>query len=208
MVYAPLQGVVLQGNEALCRVFKGSDPPAPETLAALGLTENQFEAFCLTPQEAQAYLEPRWSETFEPTAVTLFLTQACTMSCSYCYCHGGKGGSMPWERAKAALDLAIGNALKVETQFQPESARGRCWRVLALNSRPVSGTSSGNAEPLPSFPTTSAWAPTDSTTRSRSAISANTPTAPRYPSTVSGGARPLPPDRRRRAHRRRGPPNR
>ena len=133
VVYAPLQGVVLQGNEALCGVFKSRGTPAPEVLAGLGLTEHQFAAFCMAPQEAQAYLEPRWPETFEPASVTLFLTQACTMSCSYCYCHGGKGESMPWERAKAALDLAIGNARRLKRNFSLNlhgGDVGACWPLF------------------------------------------------------------------------------
>lgn len=133
LIYAPLQGIVLQGNDALCRIFKGCHSPPPEALAAIGLTEHQFATFCMAPQEAQAYLEPRWPETFEPTDVTLFLTQACTMSCSYCYCHGGKGSSMPWERAKAALDLAIGNARRLKRHFSLNlhgGDVGACWPLF------------------------------------------------------------------------------
>ena len=133
LVYAPLQGVVLQGNDALCGVFKECNAPAPEVLAGLGLTEHQFATFCMAPQEAQAYMEPRWPETFEPEAVTLFLTQACTMSCSYCYCHGGMGDSMPWERAKAALDLTIGNARRLKRHFTLNlhgGDVGACWPLF------------------------------------------------------------------------------
>lgn len=133
IVYVPLQGVVLQGNDALCKIFEGHNTPAPKVLSELGLTENQFATFCKAPQEGQAYLEPRWPDTFEPTNVTLFLTQACTMSCSYCYCHGGRGNSMPWERAKAALDLTIENARRLKRNFSLNlhgGDVGACWPLF------------------------------------------------------------------------------
>ncbi|WP_020587923.1 radical SAM protein [Desulfobacter curvatus] len=49
--------------------------------------------------------------TFCPHEVTLFLTSRCNLRCRYCYADAGyKSIDMPWEVAKAAIDLCADNA--------------------------------------------------------------------------------------------------
>ena len=46
-----------------------------------------------------------------PTAVTLFLTTACNLRCTYCYASGGeRSRSLDPETAFTAIDLVVGNA--------------------------------------------------------------------------------------------------
>ena len=48
---------------------------------------------------------------FRPTETTLFLTRACSLRCVYCYASGGEHPNlMPWQVAKAAVDLVVENA--------------------------------------------------------------------------------------------------
>jgi uncharacterized protein len=48
---------------------------------------------------------------FRPHEVTLFLTSRCNLRCRYCYADAGhKAVDMPWETAKAAIDLVSRNA--------------------------------------------------------------------------------------------------
>jgi len=50
----------------------------------------------------------------EPTSVTLFLTTACNLRCTYCYASAGDtpAKSMPLEVAKRGIDFVAANALK------------------------------------------------------------------------------------------------
>ena len=49
---------------------------------------------------------------FQPTMVTLFLTNNCNLRCVYCYASSGDAvvRTMPWEMAKAAIDYVAHNA--------------------------------------------------------------------------------------------------
>lgn len=48
---------------------------------------------------------------FCPHEVTLFLTSRCNLRCRYCYADAGlKNVEMPWETARAAIDLVAANA--------------------------------------------------------------------------------------------------
>lgn len=48
---------------------------------------------------------------FQPHEVTLFPTSRCNLRCRYCYADAGKKScDMPWEIAKAAIDLVAENA--------------------------------------------------------------------------------------------------
>ncbi len=58
------------------------------------------------------------SQAFQPTAVTLFPTNQCNMRCIYCYASAGecRPKQMTWLMAKAAIDLVMENARKVNSQ--------------------------------------------------------------------------------------------
>lgn len=56
---------------------------------------------------------PRFPENYEfcPHEATLFLTSRCNLRCRYCYADAGKKSiDMPWNIAKAAIDLTARNA--------------------------------------------------------------------------------------------------
>src|SRR4051794_40654230 len=83
LIYAPLQKSALIGNEdvlqTLARIESGEEPKPGDSLAGLlrllGILDPGTE------------MPPSGSRTGDPapTTVTLFLTTACNLRCTYCY---------------------------------------------------------------------------------------------------------------------------
>jgi uncharacterized protein len=111
ILYAPLQGAVLEVNGSygahLQRALGGDE----EALGELGLTLAALERFTETPPGARRRFDLRW-RSFEPTSVTVFLTHRCTLRCAYCYCRGGEGADMPWPVFERAVRFTLDNALR------------------------------------------------------------------------------------------------
>ena len=114
-LYAPLRRMVVSMNRAavgsVSRYLNPSDSPlTPEdagvisSLRSAGLFSEPFPTPPVTPDD---YL-------FRPHEVTLFPTTRCNLRCRYCYASAGtRQVDMPWEIARAAIDLVIENARAV-----------------------------------------------------------------------------------------------
>jgi uncharacterized protein len=73
----------------------------------------------------------------EPTSVTLFMTTACNLRCTYCYANAGETPlkSMPLDVAQRGIDFVIGNAVRrglpqVEVAFHGGGEPTVNWQVL------------------------------------------------------------------------------
>src|SRR5207245_1388891 len=63
------------------------------------------------PADQPPELKP---DAWKPTEVTLFLTNACNLRCSYCYASAGDyKGSLDLETARAAVELVAKNAVEL-----------------------------------------------------------------------------------------------
>lgn len=112
LVYAPLRRAAFVANPALAARLNGlrpgdDAPPHAEMLEWLTRME-MAGAGC----EPVPDLEP--AATPEPTSVTLFLTTACNLRCSYCYARSGDSAPewMPLDLAKRAVDFVAANAVR------------------------------------------------------------------------------------------------
>jgi uncharacterized protein len=112
LIYAPLRGAAAVVNApaavAVARYLKeGAEGLAPaesriiDRLREQGLLGGEPAALPLFPEKY----------VFCPHEVTLFLTSRCNLRCRYCYANAGhKSVEMPWDVARAAIDLACRNA--------------------------------------------------------------------------------------------------
>ncbi len=93
-------------------------------------------------------LDPPAPEQFSASSVSLFLTSACNLRCTYCYGRGGEHPQqMTWEMARSALDLAeqsrVGENLSVHFHGngEPTLAFGLLKKCVAharqISSGPV-----------------------------------------------------------------------
>jgi uncharacterized protein len=113
ILYAPLLGVAAQINAELangiarlkespedCRTLLG--PEATNALLELGL---------LSPRPFPPLAPDSRKERFAPTTVSLFLTSACNLGCTYCYASANESPkSLAWPVARRAIDLVFDNA--------------------------------------------------------------------------------------------------
>ncbi|HNX49169.1 MAG TPA: radical SAM protein [Thermoanaerobaculaceae bacterium] len=110
LVYAPLAGRVLRVNAASVRQLKtylaSGDATAvdPELVKRLGGLRWLDSPVAPVPLPADRH--------YHPTAVTLFLTSACNLRCTYCYAEAGDVAvrTMPEEIWRSAIDLVVRNA--------------------------------------------------------------------------------------------------
>ena len=138
LVYAPLRRAAFVGNarvvNTLADIAEGRFDPASEPDAAL-------LAFlrCLEIVDAGAETAPItvFEGTPEPTHVSLLLTTACNLRCTYCYASAGdtKLEVMPLEVATRGIDYVAANARKQNlSQFQITYHGGGeptlNWRVI------------------------------------------------------------------------------
>jgi uncharacterized protein len=74
----------------------------------------------------------RWA----PTGATFSNTQKCTLRCKYCYAEGGRLDNLdiPWDVAKAAIDLIVRNAtvqqVNPDIRFLGEGEATASWSVF------------------------------------------------------------------------------
>lgn len=112
ILYAPLHGMVLLVNDAYIDCFKGALCGDSASITSLGIDNKIIEGLTSCPPQIQNRVQPKWPPNFRPTNLTLFLTHKCTLRCTYCYCEGGKGNTMPWRTAESAILYTIANAVK------------------------------------------------------------------------------------------------
>lgn len=115
LVYAPLRKAAFVGNAAvvncLADLQDGRDSSDESRDWSLIEFFRRLEILDAGP-------EPKPMTTFrgdpEPTMVTLFLTTACNLRCTYCYAAAGDTPTkfMPLDIAKRGIDFVAGNAVK------------------------------------------------------------------------------------------------
>jgi uncharacterized protein len=112
LLYAPLRRSVAVVNEAASAAVatfleKGTEGLSAPQADCIG----KLRAAGLLGEEAPAHPVFPANYGFCPHEVTLFLTSRCNLRCRYCYAEAGyKAVDMPWEVARAAIDLVATNA--------------------------------------------------------------------------------------------------
>jgi len=115
LVYAPLRRAAFVGNAAVVNLMadlrEGKFDLASDPDGSLVEFLRRLEILDAGPEEKPI-------TTFDgdptPTSVTLFLTTACNLRCTYCYASAGDtpARSMPLVVAKRGIDFVLGNALR------------------------------------------------------------------------------------------------
>lgn len=130
MLYAPLQGIAMEVNEAFVQRFEKALQGDREAAQTLGMDAAGIEKFIGTTPSARHCLDPQWPAVFEPASATIFLTHKCTLRCAYCYCHGGEGIDMPWPIFERAVRFTLDNACRQKRPLQLSfhgGDVGACW---------------------------------------------------------------------------------
>ena len=112
VLYAPLRRAVAAVNGAGASVVSRYVTQGPASVGAAGaaLIEALESQGLLTPQTERSPVFPP-NYAFNPLEVTLFPTTRCNLRCRYCYADAGRRSmEMPWEVARAAIDLVVTNA--------------------------------------------------------------------------------------------------
>jgi len=113
LVYAPLHGVAFAAKKGLVAA-----------LSEVVSGEGGDESVVALAREAILLGQPRLPITQKrgspsPTEVTLFLTTACNLRCTYCYASAGDSPAtyMTMDVAKRGIDFVIGNARREGAPF-------------------------------------------------------------------------------------------
>ncbi len=119
IVYAPLRRAAFVANARtvnfIADLQRGVYDPSADPDGALAGFLRRLEIVDAGPEEKPI---TTFAGTPKPTAVTLFLTTACNLRCSYCYASAGDTPvqTMPLDVAKRGIDFVIANAVE---QRQP-----------------------------------------------------------------------------------------
>ena len=117
--YFPLQSLVLEINRSGADLIESlkktpittcTEPEKEflEHLAAIGVVNSSHDRFPIHRYPP----EPR------PVRTMLLTSDNCNLRCIYCYGNSGEGGSlMPYEIAKAAIDLLVENSRRIRNGF-------------------------------------------------------------------------------------------
>ncbi len=111
-LYAPLRRCVALVNGAAVNVVSRYLEAGPEALdeCQTAVIQSLRVGGVLGEPTPSAPVFPA-DYDFCPHEVTLFLTSRCNLHCRYCYAEAGrKAVEMPWETARAAVDLVVMNA--------------------------------------------------------------------------------------------------
>jgi uncharacterized protein len=110
-LYAPLRRCVAVVNGAAVRAVVDHLEGKPAASAAAEAAVTTLRSRGLFGEEPPAPPLFPAVEGFRPHEVTLFLTSRCNLRCRYCYAEAGrKAVEMPWEVARAAIELVADNA--------------------------------------------------------------------------------------------------
>jgi uncharacterized protein len=113
ILYAPLLGVAAQINAELADAVARLKV-APEqcwTLIGSEATNALLQLGLLSQQPFPDLAPDSRAEAFAPTSVSLFLTTACNLGCTYCYASANESPkSLAWPVAKRAIELVFDNA--------------------------------------------------------------------------------------------------
>lgn len=133
LLYAPLQGLVLEANAPYVDAFRRALSGDLDAAREIGLPPDELVRFSDIPREMAALLNPVWPTEFAPTSVTLFLTHKCTLRCAYCYCEGGVGRDMPWPVLERAVRFTLENAVRSGRELRVAfhgGDVGACWPLF------------------------------------------------------------------------------
>lgn len=133
LLYAPLQGLIMEVNDAYARHFGEALAGDIDAARAIGVESEMLERLDAVSPKDRTRLDPAWPHTFEPTALTLFLTHKCTLRCTYCYCEGGVGCDIEWPVLEAAVLFALENARRLGRELAISfhgGDVGACWPLF------------------------------------------------------------------------------
>ncbi|MBN2821632.1 MAG: radical SAM protein [Coriobacteriia bacterium] len=137
LLYAPLQDLVMEVNDAYVRCFQAALDGDAESARAIGVEPGMMEAFAVVSPKVRKKFDPSWPEAFEPTSVTLFLTHKCTLRCAYCYCEGGSGRDIDWPVLEASVLFALENAVRLGRELTVAFHGGDVGAVWPLFQRAI-----------------------------------------------------------------------
>lgn len=150
ILYAPLRGVMARANDAAIALAMLAAMAKDGQVSAAG---NESRATLDTLRKHGFFdvlPEPSEDNSFKPTQVTLFPTNACNLRCTYCYASGGEGGdgaepitTMSLAAGCAAIDLVARNA-RERNDALGNAGRGHPRNFLV--------SIHGNGEPFSAFP--------------------------------------------------------
>lgn len=112
IIYLPLHGILIKGNASYVALLDKALQGDAGAQKKIGLSPDQVSQIL-----TRRLKDETSSKEFKPTALTLFLTTQCSMSCNYCYARGGdKSIQIKREYIHAALKEVIQNAIEQEKQ--------------------------------------------------------------------------------------------
>ncbi|MEZ5397873.1 MAG: SPASM domain-containing protein [Bryobacterales bacterium] len=138
IIYAPIRQAAFVGNSQVVKLLADLQRGVPDQALAANSSVLQFFRELKIIDEG---IEPLPITSFqgdpEPTMVTLFLTTACNLRCTYCYASAGDTPikSMKLAVAKRGIDFVADNALKKRLPFFEVAYHGGgeptvSWRVM------------------------------------------------------------------------------
>ncbi|MDR1155646.1 MAG: radical SAM protein [Bacteroidales bacterium] len=138
LVYAPLRRAAFVGNAQvvnfLADVRAGIYDPVADGDGAMRKFLQQLEILDSDTEEPPV---STFAEIPEATAVSLFLTTACNLRCTYCYASAGDTAPkfMSLQVAKQGIDFVIGNAVKknlghIEVNYHGGGEPAINWHTL------------------------------------------------------------------------------
>ncbi len=138
IVYAPLRRAAFVANARLARIVtelrQGAFEPAADADGSLVKLLRQLEIVDAGPERPPA---AACSGEPEPAMVTLFLTTACNLRCTYCYALAGGAPAkfMSLETAQRGIDFAVASAARrgagsVEVGYHGGGEPTLNWPVL------------------------------------------------------------------------------
>ena len=140
LIYAPLRKAAFVSNATVVNALADLKEGRMDSVATL---DNDLSEFLRRLGILDAGSECQPLSTFtcdpEPTTVTLFLTTACNLRCTYCYASAGETPTtfMSLDTAKRGIDFVAGNAVKKQVPHFDISYpwRGRAHSQLAGDGR-------------------------------------------------------------------------
>jgi len=138
LVYAPLRGAAFAASHALVDAMAAlrDGDPLPDVDPTGSLVEF-LRRLGVADGGADAPPPPVRSGPPSPTDITLFLTTACNLRCTYCYAEAGDTPieHMSFEVAKRGIDFVLANAVDLHAPAIGVNYHGGGeptvnWRVL------------------------------------------------------------------------------
>ena len=138
LIYAPLRQAAFVGNAAMVNEIAKLQTVRPNSAQTLsGTAEYLLRDLEIFDGGLEPFPITEFSGDPCPTNLTLFLTTACNLRCTYCYASAGDTPtkSMPFEVAKKGIDFVVGNAIRtqcetVELNFHGGGEPSVNWQTL------------------------------------------------------------------------------